>query len=796
MKFNKLWIDELVPGAPDTDTLADMITMAGLEVDSVSPVAGAFDGVVVGEVLTCAAHPDSDHLHVTTVDAGGGEILDIVCGAPNCRAGLKVACAKVGASLPGGLRIGSAKLRGAVSNGMLCSARELGMSEDHDGILELPEDAPVGADLRKYLRLDDRSVELDLTANRADCLSVRGIAREVGVLASKDVVFPEIPPVPAAVPDRVAVEVRDPAACPRYISRVVRNAAIARKSPLWLRERLRRCGIRPVDAIVDITNYVMLETGQPMHAFDLDRLNGGIVVRQAEPGEKLVLLSGAEAVLKAGTLVIADASGPVALAGIFGGEAAGVHPDTVNVALESAFFSPAAIKNRAREYGLATDASHRYERGVDPAVAREAMERATALILEICGGEAGPVNETVSPEHLPVRGAVTTSFRYIDELLGVVIPPETVTDILARLGMNPEPAEGGAAVRIAVPSWRYDIAIPADVAEEVARVFGYDNIPARDPVAPLRMLRQSEGEVTPRAVKTLLADLGYHEVVTYSFVDPESLRVLDPEHEAVILPAPISAEMSAMRTTLWAGLAGAVRYNVNRQAVRMKIFECGQTFLRDPAAENGILQEEHVAGAIYGSADDESWNRPSRDADFFDLKGDVERLLGLTGSADEFTFERASLPALHPGVSAAIRRRGEIAGYAGLIHPAAQKKLGLRRPVFLFDLRADALKTRRIPSYAEISKFPSIRRDFAIVLDAAVPADRVVSVVRGCSDLARDVNVFDVFSGEGVPEGKKSVAFSVTLQSPDKTLEDADVAAFTAAAVGALGERLGAVLRE
>ncbi|WP_294495163.1 phenylalanine--tRNA ligase subunit beta [uncultured Ruminobacter sp.] len=795
MNFNKLWIDELVPTGLSVDTIADTITMAGLEVDSVNPVCGEFTNVVVGEVLTCADHPDSDHLHVTTVNVGD-EVLDIVCGAPNCRAGLKVACAKVGAVLPGNFKIKPAKLRGVPSNGMLCSLKELELSEESNGIIEFPADAPVGMDIHEYLNLNDSSVEVDLTANRADCLSIRGIARELGVLTSKDVNYPVISEVPASVSDTFSVDVQDSDACPRYLCRVIKNVDITRPSPLWMQEKLRRCGIRSIDAIVDITNYILLELGQPMHAFDLNKLNGQIIVRQAVAGEKLVLLSGEEAELKEGTLVIADKSGPIALAGIFGGAATGVNAETRDVLLESAFFAPSAIKNRAREYGLATDASHRYERGVDYTITREAMERAISFILEVCGGEAGPVNEVVSPEKFPVRNDINVPFSFINEVIGIDIPKVTVMDILTRLGMKPNESADGLSVTVTSPSWRYDIAIPVDICEEVARIYGYDNIPNCDPVAPLRMIKQCEAEVTTYDIKSVLADNGYHEVVTYSFVDPASLKIIKPETEAIILPSPISAEMSAMRTTIWAGLINTVLYNVNRQVQRMKLFECGLTFIKDENAENGILQEDHIAGAVYGTVADESWNTESRDVDFFDVKGDVERLLEVTGRAGDFVFERADISALHPGVSAVIKLDGECVGYVGLIHPVVQKKLGLKRPVFLFDLKLAALKTRKIPAYAEISKYPSIKRDFAILVDASVSADSIISVVKDCGSLVRNVNIFDVFAGNGVPEGKKSIAFSVILQSTEKTLEDNDISSFSDSVIGNLADKLGAVLRD
>lgn len=795
MIFNKQWLDELVPNSLSADEVSDMITMAGLEVDSVDPVTGEFSGVVVGEVLTCADHPDSDHLHVTTVRVGEDEILDIVCGAPNCRQGLRVACAKVGAVLPGNFRIKPAKLRGVPSNGMLCSAKELGLSEESNGIIEFPADAPVGTDVHDYLGLDDQAITVDLTANRADCLSIRGIAREFGVLSGTDVRYPEIPAVPAAIGDTFPAKVIDTEGCPRYLTRVIRNVDLSRKSPLWMQEKLRRLGMRSLDPVVDVTNYVMLELGQPLHAFDLDTLQGGITVRKAAPDEKMVLLSGQEAKLSPDTLVIADEAGAVALAGIFGGERTGVKAGTVNILLESAFFSPKAIKNRARSYGLDTEAAHRFERGVDYRIQTAAMERATRFILDIAGGEAGPVTETVTSEKLPQPERITVPFSLIKEVLGVDIDRNAVTDYLTRLGMEPEVT--GDAVTAVSPSWRYDIAIPVDICEEVARMYGYDRIPNVDPVAPLRMIPRHEAQVSSWDVKSLLADLGYHEVVTYSFVDDRSLSALNPAEKPIILPHPITSEMNAMRTTLWAGLVNAALYNINRQVSDLRIFETGLTFISDPAAENGIRQEEMAGGLITGGSSRESWYEKPRALDFYDIKGDVERLLEITAGNAEFDFVPGTHPALHPGVSAAILRNGEHVGDVGLIHPSVQKALGLKKKVFLFQIKMRVLTTRGITEYAEFSKFPSIRRDYAMVIDSEVPAAKILNTVRkNAGALLKDVNIFDIYEGENIDAGKKSVAFSVVLQSPDRTLEDGDIQEVNDRIVASLRESLGAELRE
>ncbi|MDD6177525.1 MAG: phenylalanine--tRNA ligase subunit beta [Ruminobacter sp.] len=793
MRFNKLWLDTLVPNTLSAQELSDIITMAGLEVDTIEEVTGSFTNVVVGEVLSCEDHPDSDHLHVTKVNVGS-EVLDIVCGAPNCRAGLKVACAKVGAVLPGDFKIKPAKLRGVPSNGMLCSYRELGLCEEGSGIIEFPLDAPVGTDIHDYLELNDKAIEVDLTANRADCLSMRGIAREVGVLTKTLVNYPEINNVNPTINDTFPVEVIDKEACPKYLSRVLKNVDLSKKSPLWMQERLRRCGIRSIDPVVDVTNYVMLELGQPMHAFDLDTLKDKIIVRKAQDGEELVLLNENTAKLKNDTLVIADNNGPLALAGIFGGAHSGVSTKTKNVLLESAYFSASAIKNRARSYSLATDASHRFERGVDYSIQRMAIERATALLLEICGGECGPVNETIADSFIPKANLVKLPLSLVKEVIGIEISKDKILDILTRLGL--EPKDNGDEIETLAPAWRYDIAIPVDVIEEIARVYGYDNIPNVDPQANLRMVEMHEANVTTYSLKSLLADLGYNEVVTYSFVDKKVLQAINPNVPSIELPSPISADMSNMRTTLWAGLINTVIYNQNRQMNRMKLFETGLVFIPCESAPNGILQEERIGGVITGNLTDEHWTGKSRAFNFYDIKGDVEELINKTCDSESFTFKSASIEALHPGISAVILRDGKEVGFVGLIHPLLQKKLGLKQPVFLFELTLDSLSQRKLPSYKEVSKFPSIKRDLAIVIDKSVEASEVIKVAKKHGGkLLTDVTIFDIYEGEGLEEGKKSLAFSITMQTPERTLEDSDVSGVVDSVVKGLGDDLGASLR-
>lgn len=589
MKFSELWLREWVNTTLDSEALSNQITMAGLEVDGVDPVSGAFTGVVVGEVVECGQHPNADKLRVTKVNVGGDRLLDIVCGAPNCRQGLKVAVATVGAVLPGDFKIKAAKLRGEPSEGMLCSFSELGISDDHSGIIELPQDAPIGTDIREYLKLDDNTIEISVTPNRADCLGIIGVARDVAVLNQTELNVPEIAPVEATISDVLPIQVDAPEACPRYLGRVVKGINVKAPTPLWMKEKLRRCGIRSIDAVVDVTNYVLLELGQPMHAFDKDRIEGGIVVRMAKEGETLVLLDGSEAKLNADTLVIADHNKALAMGGIFGGEHSGVNDETQNVLLECAFFSPLSITGRARRHGLHTDASHRYERGVDPALQYKAMERATRLLIDICGGEAGPVIDVTSEATLPKRATITLRRSKLDRLIGHHVADAQVTDILTRLGC--EVTEGQDEWKAVAPSWRFDMEIEEDLVEEVARVYGYNNIPDEPVQAGLVMGSHREADLSLKRVKTMLNDKGYQEVITYSFVDPKLQQLIHPGQEALILPSPISSEMSAMRLSLWTGLLGTIVYNQNRQQNRVRIFESGLRFVPDTQANLGIRQD-------------------------------------------------------------------------------------------------------------------------------------------------------------------------------------------------------------
>lgn len=793
MKISEQWLRECIALPYGRQELVDRLTMAGLEVDAVTPVAGAFSGVVVGHITECVPHPEADKLRVCRVDAGGREPLTIVCGAPNARVGLKAPLAQIGAHLPGDLRIKAAKLRGVESSGMLCGADELGIEIPGDGLLELPPDAPVGADLRDYLKLDDVTLELGLTPNRADCLGVLGLVREVAAFSRVPHSGFEVDPVAAACDTNFPVTVSAPSACPRYVGRVVRDVDLSRPSPLWLREKLRRGGIRSIDAVVDVTNFVMLELGQPMHAFDLDCLEGGINVRLAHAGETITLLDGKTVSLDPDTLVIADAARLLAMAGVMGGDGSGVSPATKNLMLESAFFAPLAVAGRARRHGLHTDSSHRFERGVDWRMQEQAMERATRLILDICGGTAGPLTVIESAGDLPVSAEIDLRADHVEAVLGVTLPGAEVEEILARLGMEVSTQESGGRWTVLAPSHRFDLALPEDLIEELARLHGYDRLPTRMPQGRYHTLVRPETRLDLARVRRALTSRGYQEVVTYSFIEPALQRMLDPGLEPLALANPISAEMAVMRTSLWAGLLGAARHNLHRQQSRMKLFETGLRFV---PGHSGLSQQPMLAGLLYGNAFPEGWLNPSRKIDFFDAKGDLEALFALGGDPSVFTFESGSHPALHPGQSARIIRDGIGAGFIGALHPRIQHELDLPGSVFLFEVGQSFLLEGHLPAHQNLSRFPAVRRDIAIVLDRSVPAAEILRLVReeGGAWL-RELVLFDVYEGPGVGPDQRSVALGLTLQHASRTLTDDEVSALIERITALLKQKVRAALR-
>lgn len=795
MKFSESWLREWVNPSISREELSHQITMAGLEVDGIEGVAGEFSGVVVGEVVECGQHPDADKLRVTKINVGEDELIDIVCGAPNCRLGIKVAVAMVGAVLPGDFKIKKAKLRGEPSFGMLCSYGELGIDVESDGILELPVDAPIGADLRDYLSLNDAVIDVDLTANRADCLGMAGLAREVGVLNRQSVTEPTWEAVSPTIDDAIKIDLQAPAFCGRYLGRVVKNVNVKAESPLWMQEKLRRSGIRSIDPIVDITNYVLIEFGQPMHAFDLAQLTGDIQVRMGTGSEKLTLLDGKEIIVPADTLVISDQERPLALAGVFGGEYSGVNSDTKDIMLECAFFAPLAILGKARRLGLHTDSSHRFERGVDPELQHKVMDRATRLVLDICGGEAGPVVEAKSEEHLPKPVEIVLRRSKLDRILGHHIADAEVTEILERLGfavtVNSDTWE------VITATYRFDMAIEEDLIEEVARIYGYNNIPNTAPVASLSMPDHKESDISLKRVRSMLVARGFQEAVTYSFVDPKLQNLVHPGEEAMILPNPISVEMSAMRLSMFTGLLGVVGYNQSRQQNRVRLFETGLRFVPDNTAESNVRQQAMLGAVISGNQKDEHWSMESKTVDFFDLKGDLEAIIGLTVSDVEFTFRSATHPALHPGQCAEILRNDRVIGIIGAVHPSLEKPFGLNGKTIVFELELDALLHAGLPLAQTVSKFPANRRDIAIVVDDSVSAGDVVKMIRkvGQNQLV-GLNLFDVYQGKGVEPGKKSLAIALTLQDNTRTLEEKEIAEMVDSVVSALKSEFNALLRD
>ncbi len=792
MKFSEQWLRGWVSPQVDRDELVARLSMAGLEVDSVTPAAGVFTGVIVGEVLSTEQHPDADKLRVCQV-SNGSETFQVVCGAPNVRPGLKIPFATLGAQLPGDFKIKKAKLRGVESNGMLCSQSELQVGEGNDGLMELPADAPVGEDFRVYLGLDDASIEVDLTPNRGDCLSLAGLAREVGALYAAPVARPVVPAV-AAVNDEVRpVEVLAPNACPRYLGRVIRNVDLSQPTPLWMVERLRRSDVRSIDAAVDITNYVMIELGQPLHAFDLAEINGGIRVRMAEEGEKLVLLDGQEVTLRADTLVIADHSRALAIAGVMGGEHSGVTAKTRDIFLESAFFDQIAVAGKARSYGLHTDASHRYERGVDFNLAREAMERATGLLLEITGGEPGPIVETVSQQHLPNIAPITLRAERVSQMLGMDMPAEQIESLIAALGLGIS-AEGEGQWRVEVPSHRFDISLEVDLIEELARLYGYNRLPVRYPQARLAPQAKAEARGELPELRRLLVARGYQEAITYSFIDPKWFELFNPGVEPLLLANPISNDMAAMRTSLWPGLVKALQHNLNRQQTRVRLFESGLRFV---GQLDGLKQEPMLAGVVCGSRLPEGWAQGRDVVDFFDAKADVEALLGYAGALGQFSFEPGKHPALHPGQTARIVREGREVGYLGALHPELVKALGLDRAVFVFELVLAEVAEGKLPKFSELSKFPEVRRDLALVADIEVPSSSVLQVIReNAGEWLTDLSLFDVYQGKGIDPNRKSLAVGLTWQHPSRTLNDDEVNSTTQAILTSLEQRLNATLRK
>jgi phenylalanyl-tRNA synthetase beta chain len=819
MQFPESWLRAHADPALDSDQLAAALTMAGLEVDESVAVAPPFTGVVVAQVLSVARHPHADKLTVCRVDAGAGETLNIVCGAPNVAAGIRVPCARVGAVLPGGFAIKEATMRGVVSQGMLCSARELGLSEDHEGLLILPDDAPVGRDLRDALRLDERRITIKLTPNRGDCLSVVGVAREVSAITGAPLRAPSFVPVAPTIDERLRVDVLAPDLCGRFSGRVIRGLNARAPTPSWMKQRLERSGQRSISALVDISNYVMLELGRPSHVFDLDKVQGSLQVRWGRDGETVELLNGQTVEVDGWVGVIADARGVEALAGVMGGEATAVTLETTNVYVEAAFWWPESIQGRARRFNFSTDAAHRFERGVDYSTTVEHIEYITRLLLEVCGtpqSQVGPVDDQVL--RLPERRPVAMRVERCRKVLGVAVGDEEIADVLQRLGLPFE----RLADRFVVtpPPYRFDLALEEDLIEEVARLWGFERIPAHPPRTPAVMRSRSEARRSPHELRRLLVAAGYQELVNYSFVDAQWERDFSGANEPIRVLNPIAAQFGVMRTSLIGGLVAALKYNLNRQAGRVRVFEIGRVFERDAAAVEGplsvrgIRQPSRLAALAYGPAKDEQWGTAARIVDFFDVKGDLEGLLPgslLTG----LRLEPASHPALHPGRCARVVLAGEAVGWIGELHPRWQQKYELPQPPLLFELDVEPLLPVPLPAIAAVPRFPEVQRDVALWFDESVPLQAIYDVV---GELAmadprlrclRQFRLFDLYRPSVRGSSKveevganamlikeKSLAFRLHLQDTERTLAEAQAEAAVAAVVEGLTTRLNARPRQ
>lgn len=795
MKISENWLRSWVNPAVDSDVLAHQLTMAGLEVDDSSTVAKPFTGVVVGEVLTVEQHPDADRLRVTTVNIGSGEPLQIVCGAPNVAVGLKVPVATIGAILPGGgsgqeLKIKKGKLRGVESHGMLCGASEIDLEDSIDGLLILPQDAPIGTDIRDYLKLDDRIIEISITPNRGDCFSIKGIARELGVINNLAVTPVDIQPVAASIADKKSIQLHS-AGCPRYAGRVIKNINAQATTPQWMADALSRSGIRVHSVLVDITNYVLLEQGQPLHAFDLSKIEGDIQVRQARPQEKLTLLNEQDIELGDDVLVISDDTKVLAMAGIMGGLHSSVTDATTDIFLESAFFDPLAIAGRARRYGMHTDASQRYERGVDFELAMPAIERATQLILQLAGGEAGEVVLVEQPEALPKRLPIDLTLAQINQLLGYEVAADFVEQTLSRLGM--QISTQGAGWQVVPPSYRFDIAIKEDLIEEVARIYGYDNIQTKMPVLEID-LKPAQDHLSIQQLRQTLVSLGYQEAISFSFADEKLEKQLNPDVKLLTLANPISSELGVMRSTLLSSLIPSVQYNLNRQQSRVRLFETGLRFDYENATGiQDLKQIPTLALIATGTAIPEQWHAKAQPMDFYDLKGEVERIL--TCARLQAHFEPSARTWLHPGQSANIVVQGQVIGYLGRLHPSLEDQLDLGK-TWVCEMDLDVLLQPYVSNFTELSRFPTVRRDIAILISANITIDQIQHTIQSAAgEWLIQSWLFDVYTGQGIEAGQRSLAFALLWQHPERTLEDAEIKEGMQRVIDALQDTYKATLR-
>ncbi|MFZ0219651.1 MAG: phenylalanine--tRNA ligase subunit beta [Candidatus Aquirickettsiella sp.] len=770
MKLSEQWLREWVNPNLSVAQLTEQLTLAGLEVASVHPVAGFFNKVIVGEVLSAVPHPDASRLQVCEVDIGTERSLQIVCGAKNCRAGLKVAVAQVGAQLPHDVVIKEAKLRGIVSQGMLCSNNELGLAEAplDSGILELPEDAPLGKDIQAYLQLNDHCLDIHLTPNRGDCLSIKGLARDTAAITQQTMIQPSIVAQPVVIEDKIKITVDATADCPHYAGRIIRNIDTKANTPLWMQERLRRSGVRRIHPVVDVTNYVMLELGQPLHAFDLQQLNNEVSIRLAHADEPIDLLDGKKVALDASTLVIADKNQLQAIAGVMGAAHSAVTEQTQHVFLESAYFNPARIAGRARHYGLNTDSAYRFERGVDPAITIPALERATQLLTAIVGGQVGPIVQVQAATH--PTPSIKFHPAHLKKSLGFSFSEEKISGIFKRLGINVQQVDA-QVWQVTPPTWRFDLALEVDLIEELARIYGYQHIPVTQPKSSLTLPPQSEAQLSLTRVQNLLIDRGYHEAINYSFTAAKLQQTIVPHLEPLSLLNPISSELSVMRTSLWPGLLNVLRYNQQRQQLNARLFETGLCFHRHAGK---LEQPEYLAAIASGDSLPEQWGVANKPLDFFTMKSDLEALLSLTGKAD-IHFIPGTHPALHPGQSSNLQHAGKVIGYFGALHPKIITELDLIGPIYCFELETGSMSKRQLPQFKSYSKFPMVRRDISFWINEKYPAQTILDAVnhQGGELLYRSF-LFDVYFAEQEPQ-KRSLALALCWQHPTRTLIDAEV---------------------
>ena len=788
MKISENWLREWVNPNITSDELVEQLTMLGLEVDEALPAAGNFTNVVVAQIVSIEKHPDADKLNICQVDVGIGENLQIVCGAPNARKGLVTALAMIGAVLPGDFKIKKSKLRGAESNGMLCSSVELGLSDDHSGILELPSNAPVGADIREYLELNDTIIDIDLTPNRADCFCVKGIAIDVACLNEMPATMPAIDTVDATIDDCIEVKLTAKEQSPRYLCRIINNIDNTKQTPIWMQEKLRRSGIRSIHPVVDVTNYAMLELGQPMHGFDKASINGAIEVKMASKDEKFTLLDGKEVKLDENYLMIADEQNYLAIAGVMGGLDSGCNENTKDIVLESAYFNPSTIMGKSRDLGVFTESALRFERGVDAHLQEQAMQRATQLILDICGGEVGPITEAKAEEYIPQAKIITLTAYKLKRVLGFTVKKQQVTKILKGLHMQVE--EGDDNWEVIAPTSRFDMDIEEDLIEEVVRLIGYDKMPSQNLFGDSVIMQLPEAIISTNFIKNQLTTLGYTEAINYSFVSQKQLQALNVCNGSIALKNPLTEEFAIMRTSMLPGMLETVKYNLRRQNESIKLFESGNVFHKGES----VIEDEKLIGIYTGKRHLEHWSLGKESVDFFDIKGDLENLL--VGTKSRFSFEKSSLEYLHPGQQAEVVLNNKSIGWIGQVHPEICRKIGIKKPVYAFELFINSIRETRLPVFSDISKYPSVRRDIAMITNNEISYHQIKEIiVKEASFLLKDIFVFDEYKGDSIGSGNRSLAIGVVLQQTNSTFEDKEVDKLMAKVVSSLKVNLGVEIR-